>query len=340
MTWQEALTEYFNSLQEPQQTWLKKNVLLDAPLLTELPDEAALEQLFHRKDKLNHTAMLKTLVWQKFGLRLCDDIEPINGNIRTFWYQHVDPFYSHHKLYKGLKISPEEVKAIIEQMVVEGEDISQLLTRGGEDQIKKVSVQKTTENTLQQFVLEKIFRYTGPFKFIDSKAGQALIGRGTASIILYCEKEGLYNFIREAYDKHKISIFCSNGSPSTLSLEGFTDQLKAKKIVNVAIGTLVDYDPSGFIIANTFTEKIASFGLVVRSSTMLTGTSLFTEKALAEDSNELEDTSEGRKTINNEWMKLTNGINGQRRSIHINQAYKPRIRKAWTDWIAKEKEHG
>lgn len=338
MTWQEALDQYFKQLPEAQQSWLRKHVVLDAPLLNDLPDVSALVALFPFGSHLSHTAMLKTFVWQKLGQVLSGEHDPIDGNIRGFWYQHTDPFYVHFKLYEQVKLSSAEFKPIVANLRADLE-CKELFLRGTDEQIKKASVIDLNQGVIQDFVLAQIFKYSGPFKFKDSKSGQALVGRGTASIILYCEKEGLFEFIRKAYDEQKISVYCSNGSPSSLSIEYFSEQLKAKKIENVALGTLVDYDPSGYIIAKTFTQKMKDFGFGIRSSTMLTSLSLFTENALVNGSSELDD-SNHQKSKNNAWFALTGGINGQRRCIHINQASRPRIRKAWIEWIEKEKEHG
>ena len=333
MTWQEALQDYFNNLKPPQQQWIQEHVVRDAPLLQDIEDLPTLAALFQFNDKLNHTGLLKTLVWQTLGLVLCGAEEPIRGNIRTFWYNYVDPLYSRHKLYKEIRNDDPEYLEFLQEI----EDDDEIL-RGPEDQVKKQSTVKSTEKTIQAFVFAGIFKYTGPFQFKDSKQGQALVGRGTASIVLFCEKEGLLSFVKQAYDEHGISIICSNGNPSSLSLEVFSDQLKAKKIVSVSLGGLVDYDPSGYNITEDYQKKFAAFGFKIRKFTMLTSLDLFTEKALAEDYNDLTTVKPNKEDMTEAWFQKTNGIHGKRWSIHINKASKPRIRKAWDEWIKKEKE--
>jgi hypothetical protein len=327
MTWQEALQDYFDKLKPEQQQWLQKWVLLDAPLLAEIEDTETLIALFKRNGRLVHTALLRTLVWQTLGLVLAGLEDPIRSNIRTFWYNFVDPLYSRHDLYKEVRDDDPSFQKFLEQADEE-------LLRGPEDQVKKTYTSDLNEQTLQEFVLAGIFKYSGPFQFEDSNATQ-LVGRGTASIVLVCEKEGLFSLIRQAYENHGISVMCSNGNPSTLSLEQFTDQLKAKKIVNVSMGCLVDYDPKGYEIACDYSAKFQVFGLKLRSFTILTSLELFTEKALAEDSYALPK-PEGKAA--KAWFEKTGGINGEKRGIHLNKATKPRIRKAWTRWIAEQKE--
>lgn len=334
MTWQEALQEYFENLNPPQQQWLQEQVLLDAPLLQDVEDVAIFSALFPFQGRLNHTAFLKTLVWQTLGLVLCGEEDPCHGNIRSFWYNYVDPLYSRHKLYKTIRSDEPFYREFLEEL-----DDDDKILRGPENQIKKRSTLKLSETTIQDFVMAGIFKYSGPFQFKDSKSGQALVGRGTASIILFCEKEGMLNFVKEAYQQHGISIFCSNGNASSLSLEVFADQLKAKGIVNVSPGGLVDYDPSGFGIYSDFLKKLIAFGFNIRRFTRLTSLQLFTEKSLATKYNDLnlETLPKNKRALAKAWFEETGGIHGLPRSIHINKASKARIRKAWNQWIKEEK---
>lgn len=333
MTWQEALQDYFNNLKPPQQQWIQQQVVADAPLLQDVEDADIFVALFPFQGNLNHTALFKTLVWQTLGLVLCGAEEPIRGNIRTFWYNHVDPLYSRHKLYKEIRSDDPFYLEFLQELEEDDE-----IRLEPEDKIKKRSTVKLNETTIQEFVMAGVFKYSGPFQFKDSKTGQALVGRGTASIILVCEKEGLLSFVKQAYDQHGISIICSNGNPSTLSLEAFADQLKAKGIVNISPAALVDYDPSGFGIADDYLNKFMAFGFKIRRFTMLTSLDLFTEKALAESYNDLTVVSPSKEKMTEAWFQKTGGIHGKRWSIHINKASKPRIRKAWDQWIQKEKE--
>ena len=240
--------------------------------------------------------LFKTLVWQTLGLVLCEKEDPVKGNIRGFWYNFVDPFYSKHNLYKEIRTDDPEYQLYL--LDLEPEEI----TRQPEDLIKKHSTVKLTETTIQAFVFAKIFKYTGPFQFKDGNAGQSLVGRGTASIILFCEKDGLYELVHEAYDDHKISIFCSNGNPSSLSLEVFTDQLKAKKIENVALLGLVDYDPNGFIIAHDYKAKFEAYGFGIKNFSILTSLDLFTEKSLKDDSYSLEKVHPRKENQVQAWL--------------------------------------
>jgi len=328
MTWQEALQDYFDKLQPEAQQWLRKWVLLDAPLLADLEDTETLIALFRQNGRLVHTALLRTLVWQTLGLVLAEVEDPVCGNIRSFWYQFVDPLYSRHKLYKEVRSNDPSYQRFLEQA-------DEALLRGPEDQVKKEYTAKLNEQTLQEFVLEGIFKYSGPFQFKDSKADQGLVGRGTASIVLVCEKEGLFGFIRQAYDEQGISVMCSNGNPSTLSLEHFIDQLKAKKIANISLGCLVDYDPKGYEIGEDFRAKFQMFGLKLRSFNILTSLELFTDNSLIENSYALPK-PEGKAA--KAWFEKTGGINGQKRGIHLNKASKRRIKKAWESWIEAEKK--
>lgn len=340
MTWQEALAHYFQThetLDEMNRAWLRAKVLMEAPLLTEL-DTADLVALVTRDDEVNHTLLIYTLVWQTMGRILAGNEDPIEGNLRGFWYTFVDPLYSRHELYKELTKSPA-FHAYIDALQAEGRFLhrtrKQLININSK--IRKAYCQDLCEDAIQQFVIKKVFRYQGPFSFKDPHAHLKLLGENRASIVFFIEKEGLFPTYCEKYhERHGISAIASKGYPSHLSLEYFADQLRGKKIKNVALGGLVDYDPAGFGIADDYRAKFEQLGFGIKSFTILTSTELFTEEALQTKSRDLEKVHPHKEKQTQAWFDRTQGIHGKRRGIHVNHAVKSRVHKAVAQWYKEQ----
>lgn len=329
MTWQEALAHYYathETLDDTNRAWLREKVLLDAPLLTELDTDSLVALFSDEKGKLNNRWLIFTLVWQIMGLILAGQEDPLEGNLRGFWYQYANSLYTQNQLYKRLAKDPDFL-AYVDALHAEGRLIAD------NRKITEGYCQDLCEDAIQQFVIQKVFRYQGPFKFRDPHPTLKLLGDNRASIIFFVEKEGLFEtYCRKYHERHGISAVASKGFPSHLSLEYFADQLHSKKIKNVALGGLVDYEPTGFGIARDYRQKFVDLGFGIKGFTILTATELFTEETLATKYRDLTKVHPGKEKQTKEWFEETGGIHGKRHGIHINHAVKSRVHKAVERW--------
>ncbi|MBI5555897.1 MAG: hypothetical protein HY920_08625, partial [Elusimicrobia bacterium] len=85
-----------------------------------------------------------------------------------------------------------------------------------------------------------------------------------ANIILFSEKLGHQEFLSEIADKYNISIIALGGQPSVLSVEYFVDTLKQARIGlqrSFYLFSIVDYDPSGWIIRDAFMNNLKFYGI-------------------------------------------------------------------------------
>lgn len=330
MTWKEALDEYFlkhETLNQENRAWLIQNVLLNADLIREMDRQQILDT-FTRNGKLNNTLLVMTLVWQCLGLILCGREDPLMGNIRSFWYKFADPVFVKNKLYDHLR-DDRAFRAFLEQVIVRNQ---RLLDRASITRAKKGYIQNLCEDVIQAYVENKVFRYQGPFQFANHNAGAGLIG-SRASLLFFVEKEGLKKKYCERYfQKYGISVLWSEGQPSLLTCEYFGDQLQAKKVRRIAFGGLVDYDPPGYAIARTYRRHFEKLGFETKGFTILTTPEVFTDRALAEDSEDLDTAYPHSKTMNDAWFEQTKGIHGKRRCIHVNHAMMSRVDKAVEAW--------
>ena len=341
MTWQEALDNYYAThptLNAENRQWIDDNVLVGIPLIESLPVEQILE-LFRQNDELNHTLLMRTLVWQFLGRVLAEETEPLKGNLRSFLYEHVDPTYTRNGLYK--RVSKKQIEQLglrLDLESLETEDSpTELLP---EDRASKNYINGLYTDTFADFVANKIFRYQDPpFQIPDPYAAIKLIGSKTASIVFFTEKEGLFTkYCRDYYERFEISVMASRGYPTRVGFEYFADQLRAKKIKNVAVAGLVDYDPDGYLIYESYLKSFKRCGFGIKASTRLTSIDFFTAEALASESYPLEGKTVSQQTKIDNWFALTNGVNGEKCGMHINSASKARVSKKFEAWYKEQLE--
>jgi len=85
-----------------------------------------------------------------------------------------------------------------------------------------------------------------------------------ANIILYAEKIGHADFLSEIAEKYQISVIAFGGQPSIMNIEYLVDDIKSRKIDirrSFFIFSIVDFDPSGWIVRNSFIDDLKRFGI-------------------------------------------------------------------------------
>jgi len=99
--------------------------------------------------------------------------------------------------------------------------------------------------------------------FRDDNQANRKIG-ANANIILFSEKLGHQAFLSDIADKYNVSILALGGQPSVLNVEYFVDTLKEAKINlqrSFYLFSIVDYDPSGWIIRDAFMNNLKFYGI-------------------------------------------------------------------------------
>jgi hypothetical protein len=308
---------------------------MDAPLLKEM-ERTELIARFSHGDELNHSTLMRTLVWQTLGRIKSGEREHFTGNLRTFWYEESQPLYNRNDLFDQVSKKPGQSR-----FHVHAPRWLQLIHLGEPEPNRKLTAKEKYINNLgedvfQEFVSNKIFRYQD-FGFKDKTAHLKLIGAGHASLVFFVEKEGLFDkYCRRYHEEYKISVMASNGEPSAIGLEYFSDQLRGKKIKNVGLAGLVDYDPFGYDIFDTYVDFFKTEGFGIKDATLLTSLDLYTAKALAEESVDLVARYPKKKTLIDRWFAKTGGINGEKRGIHADAASSPRVHKKVDQWYHRQ----
>jgi hypothetical protein len=198
---------------------------------------------------INVSLLMRNIVWQLRERILTKQKPPQKELVRTFWYMYIKPTLSR---VDALTHETDQYNQLVDTLV--------LLTK---------------ECDLMEY---KDIEFRDDNRF-NRKVGQ------NANIILFAEKVGHQDFLAEIADKYQVSILALGGQPSVMNTEYFVDALKAQG-VNVRrsffIFSIVDFDPSGWIIRDAFIDNLAHYGVKsVKCLDLITPDMLTPEEILA-----------------------------------------------------------
>lgn len=177
---------------------------------------------------INVSLLFRNIIWQTRERIIKKEKPPLKELIRTFWYMYVKPTLSRagalaHETDQYAQLVDTIVFMVKDWRLMEYKDIG----------------------------------------FRDNKKSNRKVGYN-ANIILFSEKTGHQDFLEEIYEQYQVSILALGGQPSVLNVEYFVDDLKKQKIDirrSFYLFSIVDYDPSGWIIRDAFVDNLRHYGV-------------------------------------------------------------------------------
>lgn len=220
--------------------------------------------------------LIKNIIWQAHEFISAGKEPPIKGNIRTFWYGWVKPV---------------------------------LARVGGALEAKKDPYDVLTFLFAEMVLEQKLFRYAD-FDFTDENWENRRIGTTRPEVLVFSEKRGWIRFLRELHEEFGVSVLALAGAPSALTSEYTARHIGAvlsdKNPIRM-IG-IVDYDPSGDIIANAFRAQLRAVGLPTSELTTVIDPKHYTKEEIKIARFPL---SKKERTKLKKWLEKTGGIDGQ-----------------------------
>lgn len=177
---------------------------------------------------VNVARLMRNIVWQQREQIIKKEKPPLKELIRTFWYMYIKPTLSRAN---ALAEKADQYAQLIDNIVF---------------MVKEL----------------KLLRYKD-IGFRDDNQAHRKVG-ANANIILFSEKLGHQNFLSDISNKYNVSILALGGQPSVLNSEYFVDTLKKIKINlqrSFYLFSIVDYDPSGWIIKDAFVNNLKFYGI-------------------------------------------------------------------------------
>jgi len=177
---------------------------------------------------VNVARLMRNIVWQTRERITAGEKPPLKELLRTFWYMYIKPTLSRAG---ALAVKADQYAQLIDNIVF---------------MVKEIAVMEYKD-----------------IGFRDDNQAHRRMG-ANANIILFSEKLGHQEFLSEIADKYNISILALGGQPSVLNAEYFVDTLKQAKIGlqrSFYLFSIVDYDPSGWIIRDAFINNLRFYGI-------------------------------------------------------------------------------
>lgn len=221
--------------------------------------------------------LIKSVIWQAYT-RIRDGHDtPTPGNLRTFWYQWVKPAMAKvPKKYIGKSDLYDHMSELFMEMVLE----------------------------------LRLFSYKD-FDFTDENWENRQIGGERPEILVFAEKRGWSRTLRHFHEKYGVSTLALGGFPSALTSQYTV--LDLNEVLNeqqpVTLIGLVDYDPSGALIAESFRRQLEKSGLAVSRLATLIEPAHYTAEEIKLFKFPL---PKRQKTKTEAWLTLTGGIDGKR----------------------------
>ena len=221
-----GIRHYDVLIHDQDKDWLVKNFK---------PDGASLYPV-------NVSRLMRNLVWQ-MKERIAAGEKEFHELIRTYWYMYIKS-----TLARADSLSAET------------------------DQYKKL-----TENIADMVRVFQLMTYKD-IGFRDENEANMKVGVN-ANFIPFSEKLGHFGYLTELQQQHNVSVIALGGQPSVMNVEYFVDDLKKVKSGQVLadrpmmlrlpapaakinlrrsfyLYSIVDYDPSGWIIRDAFIKNL------------------------------------------------------------------------------------
>lgn len=230
------------------------------------------ENFSFKKGRLNATGLMKNLAWQAFTWIRDGRMEPIEGNIRSFWYMHVKSVLSR----LGIKTSGERYTSKLYDVLVE----------------------MTT--------VHHLFRYVD-LGFIDERVYARTIGRANGNLIIFVEKDGLLSLARQVAQKYDTTAISLGGFPAYITSEYLVRSMAGQGLLRnpVRLFSVVDYDPAGYWIEKEFIKQLENYQVQVASLYSLVSPAALPVELVDACRYKLK-----KDSRTNNWLKATGGIGG------------------------------
>jgi len=266
--------------------------------------------------RINVSVLVRNLIWQVYERIYAGDIEPLGTNIRGFWYLFVKPVLARAEILK------------------EGEGQYKLLS----DQFMRLVVEC------------RLFHYRD-FGFMDENQALRRLGELNPHILLFAEKEGHFPILLDLHEIYDCTVVALGGQPSALSTEYLIHDLaqvtehllQALALAKVNLEeqfllvSIVDYDPSGWLIMRAFRHQLTALGVPRTRLLNLVLPSLLTREEIELAKFPLPRTRRMKKIVDR-WMGETGGIDGKRFGFEADAVPVPRLKETFDEKVSPHLE--
>jgi hypothetical protein len=334
--WREAAAWVRERLTGSQKRWLQSHLAWEAEDLDRV-DREYVRRVFlkyepgeepgERVPTVDDSRLLRTLIWQFWMKLLAGQAEPVGGNLRSFWYHPVGPFYRRHRLDRTDRPTLKGDEVLLRLNVAAGLWLAVAAERPevSSGSRRKDYLIKEMTRCLGEFVVRRFYDFRD-LGFLPDEPPYK-VGTRAASILVFTEKQGMRWLVEEQHASRGVTCYPSNGEPSLMTVGELVSRLRAKKIARVRAGGFCDHEPYGYNMLESLDEKFRVYGMRAEVY-LLTTTDLFDPEVLEHDKRPLADTERNRR-----WVQRTGGIHGELFGIHVDLARHDRLRQRAAEFV-------
>lgn len=198
------------------------------------------------KYPVNVARLMRNLVWQMKERIEKKEKPPLKELVRTYWYMYVKPTLA-------------RAEALAEET----------------DQYKQL-----VDNLAEMVKTYQLMDYKD-IGFRDENEANRKVGT-FANVIPFAEKLGHFDYLSDLYEQYHVSVIALGGQPSVMNSEYFVDDIKSsgtgiRQPFQLFSGdikasktnlrrsfylfSIVDFDPSGWIIRDAFVNNLSHYGI-------------------------------------------------------------------------------
>lgn len=231
---------------------------------------------------VDSSRLIRNLIWQDRLLLQAGLLEPVRGNIRSYWYARVKPVLGRARA----KDFDDKYNLMI--------------------------------SWLRDLVVDHQLISYSDFGFVDESAGQRKLGTDNAHIWCVAEKTGHLELLEQFHQLYGVTIYALGGQPSALGSENFVSMLRQAGLgkADCVMVSIVDFDPAGLSIIESFMHHLTRLGF----EGQLRHISLIHPAHLTEDQIKLNryplSRSNRQRTMNADWAFRTGGLTAYGYSEH------------------------
>lgn len=230
-----------------------------------------------RSKRINVARLVKNILWQVYEQIETKQRPTVDGNLRSLWYSDVKPVLSR----AGALRDTDAGYSLLSDLLV-------------------------------HLVNQKLLSYRS-FDFTDERYDDRRIGKQRRNVFLVAEKRGHWRWLKRMQKSHEVTIIALGGQPSLMSTEYFVAELKKAKInltKTLPMFTVVDYDPAGESIAQSFIRQLKCFGVKKMKRIDLIKPSYMTKEQVELSCYRLSG-EKREKAQAARWVELTGGVKGK-----------------------------
>lgn len=234
---------------------------------------------------------IKSAIWQAVVRIRLGTGEPVDGNLRTFFYKYVKPVVS--KIPGALEAARDPYDTMLAAFVEMVADY-------------------------------RLFSYS-ELDLDDHGWEHRRLGDRHPEVVLVAEKVGFWRWLKRQHQTWSVSIVALGGAPSLLSSEYLLRDLCQRvdlTSTTLRVFSIVDWDPSGWQIEQAFARQLQQLGAPRFELASLMTPELFAPDDLLVFRYPL---SRKQKTKTRKWIQATGGLRGEAFGLESDAADKARL---------------